>query len=330
MLRFLSKLQAGREATAGTEVDATTVLRGTGTLEDLITMEFPDENVGIIGGTDRSCIPWKEGKLTWNSNLTFEQFLHTLEAGLKTVGTGAADGSGTGKIYAFPLHTTAINTIKTYTLEGGDNSGAEVMTFSWVESFQLSWQPRQSAKLSTVWFGKFPDPGEFTAAISVPAVEDVVNSPKLYIDAVTTYPATTLKTASLLGLTMSVKTGQGWIPTANGDIEPDSQSLITPPEVTLDITLKNDATGIAEKAAWAAQTARSIKLLFEGTATGTPGSTYSKKTIIIQLVGKWESFGAPEEIDGVNVVTGKFRALYNATAGAQGQITVVAELNTVP
>ena len=34
---------------------------------------------------------------------TFEQLPHILEAGIKSVGTGAADGAGTGKIYAYPI-----------------------------------------------------------------------------------------------------------------------------------------------------------------------------------------------------------------------------------
>ncbi len=54
--RALRKLQFGKETTAGTNVDATTIWRGMGTIKDEREVVFPAEDVGILGGTDRSYI----------------------------------------------------------------------------------------------------------------------------------------------------------------------------------------------------------------------------------------------------------------------------------
>jgi len=144
-----------REANAGTAVASTTIWRGLGVLDDKREIKFPDENVGIIGGTDRSYVSQLAGAISFESvEATFEQLPHILEAGVKLVGTGVADGAGSGKIYAYPFPTTALNTIKTYTIEGGDNQQAEEMEYAFVDSFKLSGNPGEALMMDAQWIGR--------------------------------------------------------------------------------------------------------------------------------------------------------------------------------
>jgi hypothetical protein len=89
---------------------------------------------------------------------------------------------------------------------------------------------------------------------------------------------------------------------------------------------------MAEKAAWRAGTARLIQLKFEGSALTTTDdlATYDVKTFIINLAGKWEKFGPLDDQDGDDVVTGTFRARYNAEAARFAEIIVVNEVETMP
>ena len=63
----------------------------------------------------------------------------------------------------------------------------------------------------------------------------------------------------------------------------------------------------------------------EGSALGTPGATYSKKTMVIDLSGTWESFAALADENGNDTVTATFRARYDTTAAHFATIVVVNE-----
>ena len=138
--KWAQKIQLGKETTPGTAVAATTVWRGVGgMLTDDREVVMVDEQIGIALPTTRNYIPMLSGSLSMaETPATFEQLPHILEAGVKAIGTGAADGVGTGKVYNYTMGTTAVNTIKTYTLETGDNQQAEEMEYAFVESFTLS------------------------------------------------------------------------------------------------------------------------------------------------------------------------------------------------
>jgi hypothetical protein len=98
----------------------------------------------------------------------------------------------------------------------------------------------------------------------------------------------------------------------------------------LDITFEHDGSAAAQKVIWRAQTPRKIQLLCQGLALATPGTAYTYKTMIINLVGKWEKFSKLGDQDGNDIVTGTFRAKYNATAADSGQIIIVNEIAAVP
>jgi hypothetical protein len=91
------------------------------------------------------------------------------------------------------------------------------------------------------------------------------------------------------------------------------------------MTYEHNTSSIAEKANWRAQTARKLRLLFEGSALTTAGS-YSKKTLVMDLAGKWTAFDPLGDQNGNDVVAGTFKVAYDPTASTSGTITVVNQL----
>lgn len=329
--RALTKIQLGRESTAGTAVAATTLWRGMGTIHDTREAQLVSEDVGILMGTHRSIIPNYEAAISMASvNGNFQQILHLLEAGIMTA-TPADDGVGSGKIYTYNFPTTAAPTIKTYTIEGGDNQQAEEMEYSFVESFSLSGTNREGLMMAGEWKGRQVTNSTFTGALAVPAVEDILaQKGKLYINAVSSAFGTTPITGTLLSMEFSYTTGiipKYTIDTGNLYF---AFHQFTKPEARLNLVFEHDSVAVAEKTAFRAETPRAIQLKFEGSALTTPGTTYTYHTLILNLPGKYTKFEALSEQDGNNTYAAEFAIGYDSTLATAGQIIVVNQLASVP
>ena len=130
--RALRKLQFSLETTAGTNVAATTIWRGMGVIKDEREVVFPEEDVGILGGTDRSYIASYWSELALDAvETTFEQVPYVFEAGVQQVQTGSTDTGGSGKIYSYAASITSQNTTGTYSWEGWGRSASR-RVFLWV------------------------------------------------------------------------------------------------------------------------------------------------------------------------------------------------------
>jgi hypothetical protein len=329
-IKALRKLQFGRESTAGTIVPATTVWRGIGTLEDAREPVFPAEDIGYLSGTSRSYIPKVEGALDLESvEATFEQLPHILEMGIKTA-TPSQDGTGSGYIYQYDFPTTAAPTIKTYTIEGGDNQEAEVMEYCYVSEFTLEGNAGEAWMMSANIVGRQVALQGFTGSVAVPTVEDMLfQKSKLYIDAIGGTWGSTLKSNTLLNASLNYTTGIIPKYTADGNLY-FSFIQYTQPEVRLTVTFEHDGTAATEKVNWRNQTPRLIRLLIQGSTFTTAGTSYTMKTGIIDLAGKWESFQKLGDQDGNDVIEAEFVARYDATAAKFGKILVVTNLSALP
>ena len=319
-IKALRKIQAGKETTAGTAVAATIVWRGTGTLEDQRETIFPDEDIGYLSGVDRAYCPKLLAAFSFDAvPATFEQLPIILSAGVKDVVSGTTDTGGSGKVYTYTFPTTSQNTLRTWTLEGGDDSGAEEMEYSFVESFEISGNGGEAVMMSANWIGRQVSTASFTS-LSVPTVEEVLfGNGKLYIDGTTI--GTTQVTNTLLGFSLNVNTGIVTKFTAEGQ-KYFSFATQTKPEVLLNVTFEHNASAVTEKATWRAGTARLIRLNITGNALTTAG-TFATKLLRVDLAGKWEKFDKIGETNGNDIVTGTFRANYDPTAAKFAEIKVV-------
>lgn len=325
-IKALRKILLGAETTAGTAVDADTLWRGLGVIDDQREVIFADEDIGYLSGKNRTYVPKLGAAISFAPvPATFEQLPVILSAGVKNVITGVTDTGGSGKVYTYTFPTTAANSITTWTIEGGDDQQAEEMEYSFVNAFEISGNGGEAVQMSADWIGRQVSKCSFTASVTTPAtVEEVLfGKGKLYIDAATGTIGTTEKSSTLLG--MSLKVNTGWIEkhAANGQLY-FSWAQSTKPEILLDVTFEHNATAVLEKDAWIAQTARLLRLKFEGNALTTAG-TFTYKSLIIDLAGKWESFGPIDELNGNDTVAGTFRAGYDATAAKFAEIKVVNE-----
>ena len=74
-INALRRVQIGQHPTdAGATTDfPTTIWRGMGMIDDMRETVFPDENIGVIGGVNRSYVPMLGGEITLEGDATFEQ-----------------------------------------------------------------------------------------------------------------------------------------------------------------------------------------------------------------------------------------------------------------
>lgn len=150
-VKALRRIQFGKESTAGTKIQPTVLWRGEGTLKNDLLVVNPMEDIGLLIDTDRAYIPSKGGTLTLDPTpATYEQLPYLGEMGIKALHTGVADGAGSGKIYTYPLPTTAKNTINSYSLEGGDDRQTELAQYMFLESLRLSGRYREAIQMSGI------------------------------------------------------------------------------------------------------------------------------------------------------------------------------------
>lgn len=324
----LAKIQLGLETVAGTLVDATTIWRGTGFVHDDLEKMFPNEHVGYLTAVQRSVITkYLAGIVLEETPATYEQLPYILTLGLDALDTGVQDGGG-GYVYTYDLPETAQPTLDSATIEGGDNQQEEEFGYGQVTGWTLAGKGTETLNMSADLIGRQTEPGTFTAALSIPAVEDIpFLKGKLYIDPAGSM-GSSLKSSTFLEMALNGNTGLVPRFTADGQLY-FAYSKVVKPEYSLDITFEHDATAVAEKAAWRAGTARDIRMIWEGSAIAG-GTTYDYKTLIVDLAGEWESFDKLDEEDGNDIVKGTFKVGYNATSGLAGQIIVVNELVSLP
>ena len=327
-IRKLRKIQLGVEETAGTNVAATTVWRGTGTIQDDIEVTSRNEDVGYLSEVDNSYVPTTLATLELEpTEATFEQLPYILNMGNESE-AGAKDGAGNGYVYTHDLATTAQKTPLTYSFEGGDDQGQEEFSYGFCSEFSITGAARKSLMMGATIQGRQVAPTSFTGAIAVPTVEEILfGKGILAIDAIGGTFGATVKSNTLLGMALNVKTGHVPLFAANGQIYFALTQQIAP-EVSLDITFVHDASAAAQIVAYRAQTPQKLQVRFNGSAV-TQGTAYNSKALIINLAGRWTKFTKIDEQDGGDVVTGTFRARYNATATSFASIIVVNALSAL-
>ena len=334
--KWAHKIQLGRESTPGTAVAATTIWRGAGgNLKDIRETVEVDEQIGIAIPSNRIYQSSASGALSMAATpATYQQILHILEAGIKSVGTGAADGVGTGKVYAYPMGHSTVNTIKTYTIETGDNQQAEEMAYAFVESFTLSAERGQAVEMSAEWIGHSVSDTTFTGSLSVPVVrEAIANRAALYIDDSSGTIGTTQVTGTLLSWELQVTTGwrAKWVMDKDQltfdfiYFDPDSF------EATLTATFEHNATAVAEKNKWRSNTGRLIRIDTLGQALATAGTTYSRETLRLNMATRWTEFDALDADEGNSIISVTGKVGYDAVAAKSLEIIVVPDgLVSVP
>src|SRR6185295_6825380 len=176
-LKVFRKLQFAPEVTPGTAVATTQIWRGVGTYEDQRKQPYVEEEVGIVGGGGRRYLSNLLAQVTMGETpVTYQHLPYILSAGIKTV-AAAADGVGTDFIYAYTFPTTSANTIKTYTLEVGDNQQAEKMEYGFVTDFNLKGaggSDTDACMMDATWAGRQLATTTYTGSLSLATLNEAI------------------------------------------------------------------------------------------------------------------------------------------------------------
>lgn len=335
-VKTLRRIQLGKETTAGTLVAATTRWRGMGLLKDIREVEETNEEIGIIGGADRTDIVKVGGSVDLGSTpLTFEQFPYILAMAFGGPVTGAADGVGTDKIYTTTIPTTAQPTLVTYSIEGGDNFEVETLNYAHCTKFSITGAPGKPVMLTAGLQGQqvARKSGGFTGAATIPAVTQALfQKSKVFLDAIGGVSGTTQVANAVLGYKIDVSINTVLKYTADGNLYP-SFPVYTDHEIKGEITFEHDTAvdgSTGAKVDWRAQTPKLLQIKIEGDTVTTGGTTYQKKTIIFNLPIKWKVADPLSDLNKNDTIKLQFRSRYNATAATAGTIVVVNELSTLP
>jgi hypothetical protein len=333
-VKALRKIQLGKETTPGSAVAATTIWRGEGVLKDEREPQAVKEDVGLFEATNRSFIPKLGATLAMDDTpATFEQLPYILAASVENVVTGTQDGTGSGYIYQYDVPTTSANMVKTFTIEAGDDQRVDEMEYSYVESFTLKGAKGEAVMVSATWRGRQAQDAEFTGSLSLPTVEEILfQKGKLYIDASGGTIGTTQKTNCFLGFSLEVPSGWKALMTGDGNLYFSTIVYVGHKEdaITGELVLEHDATAEAEITAARNESVRLVRMKFEGSNLATPGTTYSKKTLIIDMAIQYTGVPELDDEDGNNIVTLPFRVLYSDVDGLAAQFVVVNELTSLP
>ena len=326
------KTQLGREVTAGTGVASTVIWRGPfASLEDARTKIVVEENIGLSVTAERTYTSQYLGKLAMPATeLTFNQVLHILEAGVK-----AATPTGAGPyIYTYALPTdNSVNTIKTYTIEMVPviaTADYREMPYSFVEEFTFEGQAGEAWKMSANWVGQKLDTGTATSLSTLATGNDMdpvmMPKTKLYIDATGGTIGTTLKTGVLMGASIRVKTGWVVVPIGDGNLY-FAKIKFTKPEISYSLTLELEqdvAASIvaAERAIYESDAVRLFKLLADGPS--------ASQQFTVQWAGKYDKIGGYTNSSGNTTVTLEGHAVYSATDTQFWSCIVKNSLSAVP
>ncbi len=338
----LEKTLIGVEASAGGSTDApTTHWRGMGKIKDRREVVFPPERVGKIGGTLRSYIPVKGGEVLLEGDAKFSQLAYIKNAGIYNA-TPTTDTSSaqirTWTVQAASSDALATTDLATLVVESGDNIETQTTRFCFVSEYTETGRQGEALQISAILPSRDPSTASgFTTVGDTDFDNDsesiLCSNVYLYIDATSDTIGTTQKTETYLEHTFHHVTG--WVALAAKDGRLDfSDVKHIDDEMTLDVTFEHNGVATAEKDAWKTQTERAIRLKFTGAALTTTdaGATYDTKAYVMDLYGKWLTFGAEglEEQDGDNIYRGTLRIGYSSIAGKKAVLTLVTEQATLP
>ena len=332
--RPLRRIQFGRQSAFDSGAVATYKYRGKGTILDNAVVQRINADVGIVGGTtDLTNIPMTGGGLALGPDVaSFEQMLHLSEMSIKTV-TPVQDGTGADPyIFTYPFPTTAIQTFKYYTVEGGDNQQEEEMINCFCKDWTLSGSARNPYQLSANLQGGTVTPSTFTADPGLITHNNMnFGMTKVYFDVVSGTIGTTQVSNTVRGLNFKY-VGMQAKDTADGRLDFSfAQEADQEGQIILDIEFEHDVVAVAQKVLWRAKTPRLLQIKVEGsTAFANAGDTYSVPTMLLNLAGYWENFGKIGESNGNDIVSGKFICAYNSTAALRGTLILAVALSAVP
>lgn len=345
-IKAARRLQFGIESTNGTGVAATARMRWNGgMLDDQRELKFPEELVGLYGGTDRSLIAKVTGALDIaETPLTPEQLPYLLASLYGGPVTGAADGTGSSGyryVTTIPTLPSSPPTNRSHTVEGGDNNEVERLTYGKCVKLTVKGAGEAECTMAGSMIGQqVARYATGFASVSLVDTNDLIFAgSKLYLDAIGGTIGTTAIANQFLGFEL---TFEGlWVPkyTGEGTTSAPVWSFVvyTGHKITGKLTLEHDTgadgnTGL--KSLFRAQTPRLMRIDCLGQSYATAGSgtlfTGGRRGVRFDLPIKVTKAPPLDDMSGNSTISFEFESRYNATAATAGTITVCNETSALP
>lgn len=328
----LRRVIVGWETSAGTQVAGTTIWGGTSDgIEDMLTIEQIGEQIGKFSGSDRSVVTAYKSQLALPEvAATFEQLPYLLAWSFGGPKTGVQDGAGTDYLYTTNIPETSGPTLLTSTFEAGDDHQAYEFGYGHCTEWKLQGAGGETLKMSATIAGQQKSTATFTAGQVRPTVSEIlVSKGKFYLDAIGGAYGGTQVVAQLLAVDISFTAKLEPKYTIDGSLD-FTFVAYTGHEISGSLLFENDTAAQAEILNFESQTPRKLQLKFEGATVSTPGTTYSKKTLIINLPIKFGKVNTLSDQNGNDTISLDFTSKYNVTADDSGQVIIVNELSALP
>lgn len=334
-VKALEKIQLGKESTAGTAVAATTIWRGMGRIAYDNEVKRVAESVGIALPTTREYVPRLGATLALDPvEATFQQLPYIFEAGVAAE-SPTQDGTGSGYIYAYSMPTSAMNTLNTYTFEGGNNVQAREIEYGFCESFKISGNAAEGVMMESAWRGRQSTDTTFTGSLSVPTLVPADNlvfgGSTLAIDAVSGTLGATAVSNTLLSFELDVTTGYKAKYTNAAKyfdfIYWDRDTF----NAVLKLVFEHNSSSEAQVDLFEAGTPRQFRLEFTGAAVAdNTGATHDNLKFRIDAAGTYINNPTFTDNDGNNVWEMEVQVGYDLTATLGLDFLVVNELSSLP
>lgn len=333
-LTALRRIQIGAQGDIDTAAAATHIMHVSDSwVDDKSAIITPRQAVGRMVPPTRSYVGSYYAEIGMESDATYEELPYILEAAIKLV-SPSNPGTGTGYLYDYDFPISAQNTIRYYTVEGGDDQQEYEASGCFVRNFELSWAAPSLPggdgvwHYTSLWGGRQVSKDTFTGSLNVTAIE-TIGTPTVYLDTTLANIGITPMEATVLGVRFTWNEVNSPIPTADGQryyTYTKQDHYNNPPQMQL--VLEHDAFGEAAYDAWLGGTQAAIQAKSEGT---TLTGTYSKKTFQLDFYGTpvgGISWGSQL---GDNTITVTYESrYYDTTTDLAGQILVVNALSALP
>jgi len=315
----------------GNNVAATTIWRGPFmSPEDDRTREITEENVGLAMGAERSYDTLLSAMCAVpETPLTFEQFPHLLEASIQTA---TPTGSGTYvRDYIVPTGD-AWNAIQIYTIRAGNkivSADVQILPYAFVSEWNVKGEWGKSWTMAATWKAQRMIGGAFTAALTVPAVEEALfNRSTFFMDASGGTIGTTQIEGVVTAFELKYESGIIWVPAGDGNLYPVRHKY-TRPKVTYTMTIEAEqdpaagdaSTVVTERAAFAANQVRLLRVRI-------PGSS-AARLIVFDMPAKHDKIGPYEDSDGDSQITIEGHGVYSPTDSLAFKTSVTNSVATM-
>lgn len=327
-LAALKRIQAGKESTPGTAVAATAFWMGmtlAGNLSDRTVTQPMDQRNSLVKA-HRNYQPSYVWRDTLDGEVTYEDITYLLSIAVQGGRTSSAVDI-TARQWTFAPSSTAANTLDTFTMEFGDNSGAYEVEYVFAESLEISGALDEALKFKAGLVGRQISTSTFTASLSARVVESALAAKtRIWIDDATGTIGTSTKDQTLLDWTWRLP--EHFVAKRHQDNSltfSTHSELQMQPELDLVVEFNSNIEALRKK--YAAGTSQLVRLKTIGAVIG---ATTVTKTLQIDGNYTITEFGVLDERNGASICTIKLMGEWNSTWAKLFEIQVLSTNTTMP